>query len=819
MDMQHKESIDEKDIEVFRHIYEKHIHHDFSELYWNHVRFIPSEWKSSSFIRIRDFLDDYLTEIFCVRFGFSLLRLRIDPKQFRSITKIPDDEFPQMLERMSDFRIQWIYKERESITTTFFASFVKALLYNRQRQEYILPLMSQRTSLGWEESVRELARRDAHELLARFLTRGVNLPIAKDGENENIADNPDVSVFTSVKWSQSGWTPILVNPDLCSFLYCLQSTPGRTTEIDNETDFYGLKGILCDAFSSSNDTAIEKVDSWLDELQERGIDLASIDVSGNSDNFLPIPHYLLDTNNMYLLMRVLRRYTSLRTANDFFGRTILHKAIESSHYEWILQENNDAIVADNICQRDMCGDTPLHIFLRMKSDPNFVNAIFAKIDLSLAYRLLLQSNQMGVIPIVEAASRCDLEATPVFEVLSRKMRDIEEIKGPILTPFYLSPSCQALQQTIRRGGLLRHIDGLMSHFSTCFAYHFPSCYHSTLCQFLSQRFSVHKNQSVLELALAEKRPDVFDFLIQHYPLALLSTPFYDEGKEVPNQHQPSGSVLGSILIETDSNMSDTETKLRAIKAIMRGVYHCQDDKESGWHPCSCIRLILDSLIQCEDFFTMESLLKDDTFCINYRNAIKTCLADYRDPCDYTTLFCHAVHRVMKQSRGNTYVKSCVGYNVLHLMCKHGANPYSCFSALLWNTSSEFREYEGNVTLKGLVKDYQERHDTEQSENQSILPDSFKDCIRFGLMRYPTYCESDGHTYDLTSIKTWMQRSRTSPITRERIQGVNVLHPNWKIIEEMRSWLQSWSSDCTSSNTETEKKTQKRTKVKRQRTSS
>jgi hypothetical protein len=78
----HGESIDQEDIEVFRNIYEQQIHQEFSGLYRNHVKPIPSEWKSSSFIRIRDFLDDYLTDIFCVRFGFSLLRLRINPKQF-----------------------------------------------------------------------------------------------------------------------------------------------------------------------------------------------------------------------------------------------------------------------------------------------------------------------------------------------------------------------------------------------------------------------------------------------------------------------------------------------------------------------------------------------------------------------------------------------------------------------------------------------------------------------------------------------------------------------------------------------------------------
>jgi hypothetical protein len=66
-----------------------------------------------------------------------------------------------------------------------------------------------------------------------------------------------------------------------------------------------------------------------------------------------------------------------------------------------------------------------------------------------------------------------------------------------------------------------------------------------------------------------------------------------------------------------------------------------------------------------------------------------------------------------------------------------------------------------------------------------VPHEFRCPISMELMKDPVVCE-DGHSYDRESITSWLERSQTSPMTRQPISRA-ALRPNLALKSSIKRW--------------------------------
>lgn len=73
-----------------------------------------------------------------------------------------------------------------------------------------------------------------------------------------------------------------------------------------------------------------------------------------------------------------------------------------------------------------------------------------------------------------------------------------------------------------------------------------------------------------------------------------------------------------------------------------------------------------------------------------------------------------------------------------------------------------------------------------------IPNEFRCPISMELMTDPVLCE-DGQTYDRRSIQEWLERSQTSPLTRQPLNP-NALRPNLALKASIDRWKQQQSQN-------------------------
>jgi ankyrin repeat protein len=745
--------------EYLKRIYSAELHRQCAFLKNNHLTL--SGDRIHQIVRIVDLLDEHLKDVFFRRMDYVFLWwLQIHV----SGIMLSCSRLDRYVEKAVDQRHKEILDEHLEENKDDLSEVLYPILLQ-------LPMNEQLTS---EEIVRMLAKRDAYELLLRMIVQACEA---------YLNDNPNCDI-------------------LCPIF-------NRRCEGEG-VDVFFLRKMMDDIgfveqSMAEQDECFNRFIRWLNRLQSCGVVLDSLTVANvaNGQGWMtPVPHYFWSVcykhlplgnrvGNRNLLRYVPQLFDDVPTLSpgvkDMENRNLLHLTAfykdsykESYMYKELCKKDNELFKT-----KDKHGNTPLHILAQTSE-----SALDIFLKNTLDYSDFHTINNNGDTPLVIALMRFDVSAIFTVDSLlsfEKKLETTEQHE------FDLRKYKQCIHKMVRHGAPLLHIQKFLDHYPQ-------------VKKYVVYRFPTQRNSNVLEWACLKGRMDILHYLFQEYPSCLFECPVEEEFADICNPTDVSMTVTGergselAMYIMGEMNRSIVNTGLKV--TVFR---HVLDEARKNYQSTMYMSACLCVLLDMSDFETLLELFMDPYVCQSQE--LRVCLADYRDPSTFETYFQMIAKQVVTDVNGGNSIggpgrtttksiKNSVGFQVLYYVCKYGANPMRGdnttrnMKLLPDGYVRLFEPFRHNVTLEGLVNEYEENGDPVYGKDK--IGRHFEDPVSGCLMRCPVFLleDSSSHTYDLKSLKNCFRYDCRLPLTRQQVPSSVHYEIDWVKIHEMRAWLQS-----------------------------